>query len=331
MTLTGEIVVDLATIDTGIALRNQHLRENYLEVAKGRGFDKAVLSEIRVHDADGEEFQGRTAFTGTLLLHGVRAGGGGHRRDPPRGFRGTSGSDFPADPDRFRGAAARVPGRGSGEQAAREGRVHRDAHAEPANEPARSSSCHGGSGGGGPRRPRSPSSFPVSTRVARAATSLRPAADCSRPTEGRSRARSFPPSARATHPGSPGREQEFLFGAAGDTLRPVSLGIDLRPSHLDVDSAGLHSTRDFLMNADLTAAMQRGRLDVLRPGRPAAARRRRARGVLRALGLVQDGKGPGDPRGPLPPRLRREARRPHRLQPLPRSTSTTTSRSTASS
>jgi len=63
----------------------------------------------------------------------------------------------------------------------------------------------------------------------------------------------------ASHaPGSPGREQEFLFGAAGDTLRPVSVGIDLRPSHLDVHSLGYSSTRDFLMNADLTAAMQRG-------------------------------------------------------------------------
>jgi polyisoprenoid-binding protein YceI len=82
--LRGEIVVDLATIDTGIALRNQHLRENYLEVAKGRGFDKAVLSEIRVHDADGAEFQGRTGFTGTLMLHGVRrevAGTGEIRRE----------------------------------------------------------------------------------------------------------------------------------------------------------------------------------------------------------------------------------------------------------
>lgn len=59
-------------------------------------------------------------------------------------------------------------------------------------------------------------------------------------------------------PGSPGREQEFLFGATGETLRPVSVGIDLRPSHLDFDSPGGSSTRDLLMNADLTAAMQRG-------------------------------------------------------------------------
>ncbi len=70
--LGGEISMDLATIDTGIGLRNQHLRENYLEVAKGKGFDRAVLSEIQLKDANGEAFEGRTAFTGTLLLHGVK-------------------------------------------------------------------------------------------------------------------------------------------------------------------------------------------------------------------------------------------------------------------
>jgi len=70
--LGGEISTDLATIDTGIGLRNQHLREKYLEVAKGKGFDKAVLSEIQLNDAEGEAFEGRTAFTGTLLLHGVK-------------------------------------------------------------------------------------------------------------------------------------------------------------------------------------------------------------------------------------------------------------------
>jgi polyisoprenoid-binding protein YceI len=69
--LTGEISMDLTTIDTGIGLRNQHLREKYLEVAKGKGFDRAVLSAIHLNDADGEAFEGRTAFSGTLLLHGV--------------------------------------------------------------------------------------------------------------------------------------------------------------------------------------------------------------------------------------------------------------------
>jgi polyisoprenoid-binding protein YceI len=69
--LTGELVVDLTTIDTGIDLRNRHLREKYLEVAKGTGYDKAVLSEIRLADADGEAFEGKSPFTGMLRLHNV--------------------------------------------------------------------------------------------------------------------------------------------------------------------------------------------------------------------------------------------------------------------
>ena len=69
--LSGELTVELATIDTGIALRNQHLRENYLEVSKRAGFDKAVLAEIRLGEASGEGFEGRSGFSGTLRLHGV--------------------------------------------------------------------------------------------------------------------------------------------------------------------------------------------------------------------------------------------------------------------
>ena len=69
--LAGEITMGLGAIDTGIALRNQHLRENYLEVGKGAGFDKAVLTDIRLSDADGEAFEGSTGFTATMLLHGV--------------------------------------------------------------------------------------------------------------------------------------------------------------------------------------------------------------------------------------------------------------------
>ena len=70
--LAGEIAVALASIDTGIALRNQHLREKYLEVAKGPGFDTAVVSDIRFREADGEAYQGSSGFTGALLLHGVK-------------------------------------------------------------------------------------------------------------------------------------------------------------------------------------------------------------------------------------------------------------------
>ena len=42
----GNLTVDLRTLDTGIGLRNDHLRDHYLEVDKGPGFDKAILSEI---------------------------------------------------------------------------------------------------------------------------------------------------------------------------------------------------------------------------------------------------------------------------------------------
>jgi polyisoprenoid-binding protein YceI len=70
--LTGDLSVDLASIGTGIGLRDQHLREKYLEVAKGPGFDTAVLSDLRLSDADGEGFEGRTGFSGLLLLHGVK-------------------------------------------------------------------------------------------------------------------------------------------------------------------------------------------------------------------------------------------------------------------
>jgi len=53
-----------------------------------------------------------------------------------------------------------------------------------------------------------------------------------------------------------GREQEFLYGVLGDATGPVGLGIELRPAHLDVDSEGFDTTRDFLMNADVSAAVR---------------------------------------------------------------------------
>lgn len=67
----SELSVDLATLDTGIGLRNEHLRDSYLEIAKGDGFDQAVLSQIQLAAPDPATFHGRTTFTGTLRLHGV--------------------------------------------------------------------------------------------------------------------------------------------------------------------------------------------------------------------------------------------------------------------
>ena len=46
VTYSGDLAVDLRTLDSGITLRNDHLRNKYLEVAKGGGFERAILSDI---------------------------------------------------------------------------------------------------------------------------------------------------------------------------------------------------------------------------------------------------------------------------------------------
>jgi hypothetical protein len=53
----------------------------------------------------------------------------------------------------------------------------------------------------------------------------------------------------------PGKEEAFLWGALGDALGPVQVGIDVRPAHLGLDfGGGTTTTRDFFMNGDLLAA-----------------------------------------------------------------------------
>ena len=86
-TLDGSLAVDLRTLDTGINLRNEHLREKYLEVNKGTGFDTATLSAIDLTGLGPVAQEGKGSFTGLLTVHGVaktvsgavdlrRAGGG---------------------------------------------------------------------------------------------------------------------------------------------------------------------------------------------------------------------------------------------------------------
>jgi polyisoprenoid-binding protein YceI len=68
----GTLAVDLRTLDTGISLRNDHLREKYLEVDKGTGYDQAVLSDIVLQGLNPEAPAGKGSFTGSLTLHGVK-------------------------------------------------------------------------------------------------------------------------------------------------------------------------------------------------------------------------------------------------------------------
>ena len=65
--VSGALKVDLQTLETGIAVRDRHMRENYLEVEKGPDFAVATFDKIRV-----EKLAGKSTFKGTLLLHGQR-------------------------------------------------------------------------------------------------------------------------------------------------------------------------------------------------------------------------------------------------------------------
>lgn len=67
----GEFLVQLSGLDTGIALRTQHMREEYLEVDKGPDYARAVLTEIRLAGIDAAMPSGKGTFSARLRLHGV--------------------------------------------------------------------------------------------------------------------------------------------------------------------------------------------------------------------------------------------------------------------
>jgi hypothetical protein len=54
----------------------------------------------------------------------------------------------------------------------------------------------------------------------------------------------------------PHGEQAFLFGALGDALGPLRLGLEMRPSHLRIGLPGGHQDMNFLMNMDVIGAVQ---------------------------------------------------------------------------
>jgi polyisoprenoid-binding protein YceI len=65
--LNGALHVDLQSLETGIGLRDRHMKSNYLEVEKGAEYAAARLEDIRV-----EKLAGKTTFRGVLTLHGSR-------------------------------------------------------------------------------------------------------------------------------------------------------------------------------------------------------------------------------------------------------------------
>jgi polyisoprenoid-binding protein YceI len=75
--IDGTLAVDLKTLDTGISLRNEHMRDNYLEVGKGAGYDSATLTAIELKGLNGDAPEGKGSFAGMLTLHGVTRSIGG--------------------------------------------------------------------------------------------------------------------------------------------------------------------------------------------------------------------------------------------------------------
>ena len=71
-TYAGALRVDLVPLDTGIELRNSHLRETYLEVARGDQFRHATLTGIALAvPLPPDTVRHETSFSGRLALHGV--------------------------------------------------------------------------------------------------------------------------------------------------------------------------------------------------------------------------------------------------------------------
>ena len=63
----GALKVELQTLETGISVRDRHMKNNYLEVEKGPEFSTAMLEDIRV-----EKLEGKTVFSAMLSLHGQK-------------------------------------------------------------------------------------------------------------------------------------------------------------------------------------------------------------------------------------------------------------------
>jgi polyisoprenoid-binding protein YceI len=63
----GTLRVELQTLETGIGIRDRHMKNNYLEVEKGPEFATAIIEDIRV-----EKLEGKTVFSGMLTLHGQK-------------------------------------------------------------------------------------------------------------------------------------------------------------------------------------------------------------------------------------------------------------------
>jgi polyisoprenoid-binding protein YceI len=69
--LSGELKLNLKSYDTGIGLRDKHMKEKYLEVDK---FETAILKveQLKIDKTIlSQETETKIGFSGTLVLHGI--------------------------------------------------------------------------------------------------------------------------------------------------------------------------------------------------------------------------------------------------------------------
>jgi polyisoprenoid-binding protein YceI len=63
--IQGTLHVDFQTLETGIGLRDRHMRQEYLQVDRGEDFSTTTFTDLRI-----VKLEGKTTFEGTLRLHG---------------------------------------------------------------------------------------------------------------------------------------------------------------------------------------------------------------------------------------------------------------------
>ncbi|MEP7305790.1 MAG: YceI family protein [Acidobacteriota bacterium] len=89
-TVTGAIRVNLQSLETGIALRDRHMRSNYLEVDKGSDFAVSTVDDIYL-----DAVHGKSTFRAILTLHGHRQEVKGAAEVSPRGGGFRVRAEFP--------------------------------------------------------------------------------------------------------------------------------------------------------------------------------------------------------------------------------------------
>ena len=329
--LAGELELELGTIDTGITLRNQHLRENYLEVASRASTRRCSPRSAR--RGAGRHLRGRSS---------VRRNAEAPRRDPRdrrqrraqarsrRGVRVAATfplvlTDFGVEPPQYMGVGVGNRLIVQGDVPCRAGRAPR------VSGPPRGLALVSVLWPPRCRSRPSRSSSRASTRSARTATTRRPAAACSRLTGGRSRARSCRPWGKSPGTTPKNREHEFLFGALGKTRgageprhRPAAVAPGVRL--VEAISEG----RDLLMNADVTAAFRTAAGPSTASSGASRAATTRASRRSSTGSATRAEKGFGVRAGRFLPAYGVQFAGPHERSRAPRSASTTRTRSTRS-